>query len=254
MQTASAGLIAASAAQGQRPVAYVEFDWAGGAGLFLARAGTGWTNETPYLISHSGDLAFAAPGDELVPPGEVGSLALVLDNKTQRFSWLRTDGPLYADIGGDSGPIGKRVRLWQGYLVSGAPEYIQIFTGVITSWSEDSTQGTVSFECADMGWEFAQQQRGSSTISADVLAPDWISTLADMVSIPARVLDPGVYRIPFVWLDDESIITEIWDAANADGGRAYFDQKGLLRFENVLHWAYGPHLTAQWALDRKSVV
>lgn len=249
MQSVSAGLIAASAAAGQRPVAYVEVDWAGGASLGAARAGAGWTDETAYLISHRGSLNLNAPGNDLVPPGEVGQLSLTLDNKTQRFSWLRTDGPLYANIGGAGGPVGKRVRLWQGYLVSGVAEYVRIFTGVITSWTENNVAGTVEFRVQDMGWEYAQQQRQSSVIEVDHLASEWIAELATLMGVAGgdQVLDAGIFRIPYVWLDDEALISELWDTATADGGRAYFDQLGKLHFENVVHWAMTPHNAVQWA-------
>jgi hypothetical protein len=37
-------------------------------------------------------------------------------------------------------------------------------------------------------------------------------------------------------MDDESPVAEIWDTAESDGGLAYFDQRGVLRYENALHW------------------
>ena len=75
MQSVSAGLTAACAAAGQEPVAWLEVSWDGTGSLGAARGGAGWTNETPYLISHAGTLRLNAPSQELVAPGDVGQLA-----------------------------------------------------------------------------------------------------------------------------------------------------------------------------------
>ena len=178
---------------------------------------------------------------------------MVLDNKTQRFSWLRTDGPLYAQIGGAAGLTGIPVRLWQGYKVDGggAPEYVRIFTGVITGWGENERGGHA--RSAGAGYGVAVRPAAARVVGdqrESVGRATGLTTLAthggDRRAATGRWIR-AIYRIPYVWLDDEALITEIWDTAAADGGRAYFDQLGKLIFENVLHWVQAPHATVQWA-------
>ena len=238
MQSVSVGFTAACSAVGRKPATALEVSWDGTGDITAARGAAGWTNETAYLAAHRGDLKLSAPGDELIPPGSTGKCTIELDNTTQRYSWLRADGPLYADIGGGGGLVQIPVRVWQGYEVAGAPEYVRVFTGVIEAWSEANDQGVVVLTARDMGFRYAQE-RNSTIVYRNQLTSVWIGILADAAGIDSdeRSLDTGIYTIPYAWLDDESLVDEIWQTAQADGGRAYFDQLGLLRFENAVHWA-----------------
>jgi len=237
MQSVSAEFTTHTSQTVRRPVAKVEVCW----------DGSTWTDETPYLIRHSGELALNRPGEDLVPAGDVGRCTVELHNADGRFSWKRTDGPLYAHIGGGAGLTGKQVRVWQGFQLSGGAEYVRIFTGVIYRWDEDSTQRLVRLYLRDVGFAYLQH-KASTALYTNIRVDQWIDILADLAGISAgdRVFDVSHFRIPYAWLDDESILEDMWAAAQADGGRIYFDHSGRLRFESVTHWLTGPHTTSQW--------
>ncbi|MCD6289643.1 MAG: hypothetical protein J7M34_04000 [Anaerolineae bacterium] len=241
MQSVSAGFTTATQAAVRQPVSKLEISW----------DGSSWTDETDRMIRHSGQLQLNAPGDELIPPGDVGAATVELWNGDGRFSWKRTDGPLYAHIGGDAGLAGKQVRLYQGFMVSGAPEYVRIFTGVIYTWQEDTAADTVTLSLRDMGFAYLQN-KASTAMYTDVRVDEWIQQLATLAGIGSVSLDTSLFRLPYAWLDDESILEEIWRAAQADGGRAYFDQLGVLRFENAAHWLTSPHDTVQWSFTESA--
>lgn len=233
MQTVSAGFTTATQAAGQRPITYVEVSWDETGDIADGRGAAGWTNETTYLVSHTGTLRINPPGEQLIPAGSVGTATVLLNNDTQRFSWQRTDGPLYADIGGATGLTGKPIRIWQGWAGQG---YICIFTGLVRKWQE-RPDATVQLDCSDWGWRYLQDRR-STPVGMDYLPNAWIDDVADLAGMDGalRNLDVAIFQIPFAWMDDESAVEEIWQAAASDGGLAYFDQLGVLRYENILHW------------------
>lgn len=239
MQTVSAAMTTACRAAGQRPLFYVEFSWSRTGSIGAARGGTGWTDESAWLVSSNGQLAINPPGERLIPAGQIGSATVTLHNAAGRFSWQNPAGALYAYIGeanSPAGPVGCPVRIWQGYVTSGGPEYVRIFTGVVAGWSE-RPDSSVTFSLRDWGYVY-QQNRLSLPAAQDQLPDTWIGTVATEAGIAGgeMALDKGIFPIPFVWMDEETAVEEMWMAAEADGGLALFDQRGRLLYWNVLHW------------------
>lgn len=243
MQAVSSAFVTACLAAGQTPCHAVEVSWDGEGNIADSRGATGWTDESAYLVRHTGILRINPPGDRLVPAGDVGSATVVLDNTTGRFSWKRSDGPLYARIGGAAGLSGKSIRLYSGYVVPAGPEYVRIFTGIIESWTEEP-DATVSLVCRDWGFRYLQDKQITSVYS-DKLPDEWIRIAGALGGIADELmsLDVGIYQIPWTWLDDESLVDDIWEAAGADGGLAWFNQNGLLIYKNPLAWT---NLSSVW--------
>jgi hypothetical protein len=119
-------------------------------------------------------------------------------------------------------------------------EYVCVFTGVVAGWRENP-DFTVAFEVRDWGWVY-MQNRLDRSVERDQLANEWIETVATAAGIAAgeMALDVGVFPIPFVWMDKEGAVDEIWTTAEADGGLALIDQTGKLRYWNPLHWIGSP--------------
>ena len=258
MQYASVAFIAQCKAATNHPRAYIEVSW-DGLGTFLdARAATHWVNETRYARSHNGRLRLSEPGEELVAPGTVGQATVVLSNDTGRFSWQNPSCPLASYISTAVGLTGKLIRIWQGFAVSGVEtgsetiEYVCIFSGVIVSWTPSTQEATVTIECRDRSYIYLQDKR--NTVLVEDQRPDeWITYLANMISLSSgeMILDPGIFAIPWCWLDDESIAEQMWEAARADNGSCYFDQMGTLHFESILHWMGSPHNVVQWSFTER---
>ena len=241
MQTVSAAFTNATQAQIRRVTTKITIAWQAGV----------WTDESVHLRSHTGTLRIAAPGDELIAPGDVGTATAVLHNPTvtgagRRFSWKNTAGPLAADIGGPFGLFGKAVRISVGFYVLPdlTIELVTIFTGVIYDWQEDPQAHTLTLYLRDIGFKYLQDKI-STLVQRDLRADAALTYLADQVSIPEslRVFDVASARIPFTWLDDESVLTEMWEIARSVGGRCFFDQLGRLHFETAAHWARQTDIT-----------
>lgn len=221
----------------RRPVGRVEVKW----------DGVNWTDESDRLRAHRGEMRISAPGEELIPAGSIGQATVELWNADGRYSWKRADSPLAPYIGGPAGLFGKEVRISEGF--EGGPMTV-IFTGVIYDWFEDSVNRAVVLNLRDMGYKYLQH-KASTIMYTGLRADEWIARLADLAGIPAgqRVIDVSAFTIPFAWLDDEGILAEMWAVAQAEGGRCYFDQNGVFRFETATHWLQSPHNTVQYTLS-----
>lgn len=248
MQSVSVGFTAASAANNQQPRSYLEIMWSGYPSGLTARGSAGWTNESAYLVRHRGTLRIEPPGENMVPAGSVGSCDIALDNTTQRFEWQNPESELTAYISGPVGPSGRPVRVWQGFDVGGITEYVCIFTGIIDTWTPDTGGGTVDLHCKDWGYRWLQQKR-STPLATKKLPSEWVAQICALAGLSPVIQDVGIFHIPFCWMDDESVVDEIWQTWEADGGVCYFDQLGQLRCENALHWLSAPHDTIQWTFD-----
>jgi len=240
MQNVSADFQNAVRSPGRQPVSMVEIDWAGSAAFSGAMGSSTWSDETDYVLSHTGQMKINPPGERLVPAGQVSQATITLDNADRRFSWQRTDSPLYAYIGGATGLSGKKIRIWQGFRLAGGIEYVRIFSGFIADWTEGPDGSSVVLNCWDRGWRLLQDKR-STTIYENQRIDQWIQTVMGLAGFgsPHMNLDVGLFHIPYCWMDDESIVEEVWRTAEADAGLVYFDQLGILQYKTPLSWVSG---------------
>jgi len=244
MQNVSAEFTAMSRSAQQHVCSYLEIAWdpAQNVQVTDARGAPGWYDETSYLLSFSGKIGLQAPGEALLPSGDEGRLELVLDNAAGRYSWRNSASPLYAYISGPAGLTGRPVRLWQGFRLQNGAEYVCIFTGITTAPQFLNNDAVLNLSCMDWSFRFLQG-RYTTTVHTDLRADEFIALLATQAGLTLGQMDYGIYPIPYVWLDDESV-QEIFNIAAADGGVAWFDQRGRLIYTNPLTWAAGtPVLT-----------
>lgn len=223
----------------------------------VAWDGERWTNESLHLESYSYDISLNVTGTDLVPNGRINTATVTLNNNTRRFSPLAIsgDGSIRSYISGASGLKGKEVRLYQGFDVGGATEYVRVFTGVVKNWREDDKAGKITLYLGDIGYKLIQQ-RASTPVEQNTNVSEWIGFLASKylgLSEDDMLIDTATETIPWAWLDDDSVLEEIWSAAASTGGFAYFDQLGRLRFERPSHWLMSPHDTVQWSFTGSDV-
>jgi len=216
--------------------------------LYVAWDGTNYIDESAYLIDAQGDVRYVAPYSSLVGgAGITDQMTFTLDNASGRFSPLNTSGALYASIG-SGGMYMRPVRF--DVSVNNGANYYRIFTGVLKlpgaqspTWQESST---VRLDARSRD-ELLLNLRQSTTrdvFSAYVDAPPTEDTIFDVwITEPGNGfvpddldLDTGFVRIPFAWMDDESILEECWLLAAACGGRFFANHEGAFRYENMAAW------------------
>jgi len=216
--------------------------------LYVAWDGTNYTEETNYLISAQGDVRYVTPYSSLVSgAGITDQMVITLDNSTGRFSPLNTSGALYANIS-SGGMYMRPVRL--DVSINGGTNYYRVFTGVLKlpgaqspTWQETSVV-TLDARSRD---ELLLNKRQSTTqdvFASGVNDPDtedeiignYITEVGNGFTFDDLDLDAGLVQIPFPWMDDESLLEEMWLIAAACGGRFYAAYDGAFRYENMAAW------------------
>jgi hypothetical protein len=232
----------------QRTVAArIEIDW---------DANGSYTDESANLISARGSQQLLAPQQAIAGgSGTTDGCTIQLQNNAGRYSVRNTAGALYSVLQ-DGKWFQRPVKI---SVTIGATTTV-LFTGVIRNLSEQTKTpngvGMVTLDCRSKD-DLLLRQHLSSDLTAWLTSldpaqtEDWhIITLleaggmvdgADFVSqtyadahpgtLPS--IDPGLFPLPYVWLDDESPLSEIWAIAAACGGWFYCDADGLYHYHNL---------------------
>jgi hypothetical protein len=235
----------------------------------------GQDDETSRLINASGSFQFSPPNKSFTTGrGYISQAVFLLDNKDGRFSSLNSGGAKYAAIANGAGyhlPVSLKIS------IDGGSNYDFVFTGVAKIPQETAPtakeSGVVTLDCRGMeetilnsristslgdfsSWhdagntedELIRQTLIDAGLSdgADFVSPYYYDNVSSGSPI---TIDRGRFIIPFYWLDDESPIEEIWQLAQACGGRFYADNDGTFRYEALDHWLHSPHTTSQETLD-----
>lgn len=235
--------------------AQVYFDW--------DRDGN-YTSEDDYLISARGQHRLTPPGQSITATsGRVSECTVVLDNSTGRFSSHNAAGALYSYIqSGKAYHVPVKVQI-SAVSVGDSVSYQSVFTGVARIPAEATLSPgqpkTITFDCR--GVEEVLLNRRQRTTRANfasyhdngVTESEFMDAVLDAAGAGiTTVLDSGMFNIPWAWLENESIIEELWKLAAACGGRFYGDAYGQLVYENATHWLKSPHTTSQQSYTRGS--
>lgn len=222
--------------------------------LTIAWDGTNFIDETAYLVTAQGESKLTPPGAAIVATkGIVDRMTLSLYNPLdavtgRRYSPLNEDGPLYTYLV-DGGSFHRPVR-FDVSINDGAFE--RVFTGIIKIPTEGAptlkNAATVNVECRSVDEELLQLKISTdiATFKAQVdVGANEAQLIIDILEDPTvgmspsdYTLDSGLFSIPFCWLDDESVLDELWQLAAATGGRFYADRNGKLVYENMQHWLF----------------
>ena len=216
-----------------------------------------WVDETAYLQSATGSAQLAPAASALFASrGTADTMTVTLFDNARRFNPLNSSGALYSAI--QSGKAYHRPARFSIQVSGGS--WIRVFTGVLKLPKEAgptaSEAGTVTFTVRSND-ELLLNDRQSTTIANMALMAGedeatiiehWLDTAG--VSTLDIECDPGLFQIPWSWLDDESVIEDCWQLASACGGRFYVDVEGQFCYENAYHWLTSPHTTSQQTYNR----
>lgn len=190
-----------------------------------------------------------------VDPLQMGSarpaeLTVTLDNRDQRFSAFNTSSAITSDILGSTTTAGgttvtypklrgSPVRLRCGYYdATNGNEFITVFSGYVDDQQMD-TYGLggerLTLKCVDRGAELVDL-RHSTEMRAGLRVNDWIGIVLDQSGL-SRNLDNATFVLPYAWMDDETLWSEIQDAAAADGGWFFIDELGIATFKAASWWS-----------------
>lgn len=214
-----------------------------------------FTDESAYVASARGDMRLAPPEQAISGnSGIVSSMSVTLRNAAGRFSPLRTDGALYAYLANGGG---YHAPCYMEVSVDGGSNYYRVFTGVLKLPSESTLTSkenpTVTIEARSLEELYLQKRYSSAAANTAIwhesgfTEADYINgwlQYAAGVDAGDLVIDPGLFVVPWAWLDDESPIEDAWQMAAACGGRVYADPDGDFVFENMAHWQVSSRSTS----------
>lgn len=219
-----------------------------------------FTDEAAYLISAEGSTSYAPLYKSLLDgKGVVDSCTITLRNNTGRFSSRNSAAALYDELS-DGG--GYRIPVQITVSIDGGNNFYPVFTGVTKAPVERTATTrsirTVTIACRS-NEELLLQARASTTMTNMVAYHDNVYSEAQIIeawlvqlgfSGGDYVIDPGMYTIPWAWLDDESPLEDIWMLAAACGGRFYADTSGVFRYEAAPHYLDAAHTSVTDSLTR----
>lgn len=205
-----------------------------------------YEDASALLVAARGDMRLNTPESSITGGrGMVATMSLTLRNPDGLLSPLRKDGPLYdylKDGGMYHAPCYLEVSIDNGVT------YYRVFTGVLKlpNLSTLTTRQTPTLTVEARSLEEKLLQKRTSTsraafaayhddgYSEGQLIAAWLEDAG--VDAGDMAIDAGLMSIPWAWLDDESLVEEIWTLASACGGRYYCDPDGTHRYENMAHW------------------
>ena len=224
--------------------------------LYIAWNGTDYVAESSRLLQASGENRLTSPDAIGSGRGIVDRCTLELDNRDGRYSPLNSSGALYSSI--QAGGAYNR-PMYLEVSIDGGSNYYKVFSGVIKIPQETTPTptkpATVTIDCRSMD-EILLGRRMSLSVAnlqtqnaSGYTEGDTINFWVQLAGKSATC-DDGVFVLPYAWLDDESVLEEIWQIAAATGGRFYADPDGTYRYEDMTHWLKSPHTTSQETFTR----
>lgn len=221
---ATAGLIAALGEKVVRPVLHLSFMW----------DGVHWTDESDRVLSITiNKRLFDPTSPNFVMGNGYATMQVTLDNQDFRFSPGHTTSPspIASFLDDDYGHL---VKLSLGCYVSGSPELISFFVGKTYSMRHDGNR--VVFTVYDKAIDYIQN-RIRSNVYEDIPiheAIDELGKLGNIAFLPANV-DKAPFNIPVLWLDNDTIWSDIQDVAALVNGFVFFDDFGDAHFWTIDH-------------------
>ena len=211
--------------------------------------GTNWVDETPYVLRAGGTFNMVAPNVPYLSNQQIiQQMKVTLSNKDFRFNPQVSTSVIYPfQERGGAYHVGCRFRM---QVDGGAWE--NLFVGYIKQPSENIAQNTVEFSVWDVG-EILRKKFSSPvyidkkehelvilyllkaglTDGTDFISPAWAAAHAGT----EPTIDYSSQIVPYSWLDEEDIWSELGDIAQASGAKIFVDRNGRVNFWKGYRWA-----------------
>lgn len=223
----------------------------------VAWNGTSFVDESVNFVSAKGALSLTPAGAGLfASQGTADSMTVTLFDRARRYNPLNSSGDIYSLISGGKAyhrPARLSVQIDGG-------SWVRVFTGVLKLPSAqapaDREAGRVTFTVRSNDELLLNDRQSTSIAQMAAIAGADEATVIEYfldlagVSVLDMSIDPGMFQIPYAWMDEESVIQECWQLAAACGGRFYVNVDGEYCYENSSHWLRSPHTTSQQTYSR----
>lgn len=176
---------------------------------------------------------------------------VLLDNITRRFT------PDHNATIGTAIEARRPFKMSVGFDVGGVERMVQVLVGLTsTRPKQGNTDRTVTVEISDY-ITFINNAEVSAAIYENQYGHQVIEDILTSLGFGSSqyILDTSINLIPFAWFDkNKKAGTRIREICEAEEGKFYQDENGILRFENRNHVANYPYQTAVRTIDSEDII
>lgn len=259
-QTPPGSMATNAIATSRVPVVELYVAWGLTAKDLLTDWSTQATNETARVLEVSWSRQLDFDGPLTTGKGPAAELTVTLSNYDQRFSPFNESGAHYSKLSDDAIlPDGTIIRYPRLYMTpvrlrSGfGSDLLSSFYGYIDDPGENYgvAGDNVTLRCLDRASALIQEKR-STILKENQRTDDWLCYMVENLSqgvirIDRTNVDSGLFLVPYAWLDDENVWSEVNAAAGSEAGYAFFDEAGAFCFRNAAWWAtYSDSIASQF--------
>jgi hypothetical protein len=208
-------------------------------------------DESTRLISASWERGYNMPK---------GGLTMALgdarfDNNSRRYTPRHMGGN--SEISTAIQP-GKPVMVSAGFNVSGIDQMLPQFVGVISEQPQVTVRDRqMSLKMQDYVYYFQSKKLDTAVVFTGQRTDQVMTTLATQLGMSTAQydFDPGINIIPYGAFDvGITFASAFGDLAEAENGHVYFDETGILKFENRQHWGSAPYTQVQKVITTAMVI
>lgn len=181
-------------------------------------------------------------------PVILGMADLTLDNSDDYFTYNNPNSPINGYV------LPQRpIKMYMGF----DNEMVQVFAGVTDGMPTfDEASKTVKFHCIDFLYSLLNTPLDNDVILVNQRTDQVVGNLLQFAGMSAAqyVADVGSVTIPFFFAPKGSVLSDsIKQIVQAELGRLYMDENGMITFENRSNWANN-HNSILGRIDRRNTL
>lgn len=208
-------------------------------------------DESPYILRISLERGYNMPQGGLT----MALADAVLDNTSRRFTPRYMGG--VSELSTAIQP-GKPVMISAGFNVGGVDQSLQRFAGIISEKPKVTLRDRqMSVRMQDYQYYFQNKKLDTSLVFTSQRTDQVMTTLATQLGMNTSQydFDTGINVIPFGAFDVGITYAQAFgDLAEAENGHVYYDEMGVLKFENRQHWSSAPYTSVQKVITTAMVL
>lgn len=208
-------------------------------------------DESAYLMRMSWERGYNMPTG-----GLTSALADALfDNTSRRFTPRHMGGS--SELSTAIQP-GKPALISAGFNFGGIDQMITQFAGIVSEQPQISLRNRqMAIKMQDYVYYFQSRKLDTAVIFTGQRTDQVMTTLASQLGMSTAQydFDTGINVIPYGAFDvGITFATAFGELAESENGHVYFDESGVLKFENRQHWSSAPYTQVQRVISTGMVI
>lgn len=152
----------------------------------------------------------------------------------------------------------KPVMISAGFNLGGIDQTLPQFVGIISEQPQVSVRDRqMAIKMQDYAYYFQNKKLDSAVVFTGQRTDQVMTTLASQLGMSTAQydFDTGINIIPYGAFDvGITFATAFGELAESENGHVYFDESGILKFENRQHWGSAPYTNVQKVITTAMVI